>query len=180
MGATRCVLAALAAQLVLMQPSTAGAHANQIVAGSALGNGQVWPPPQQLQQGVPQSGTVPQQQQQQQQQQQPPLQRAAKTWTTWVNNASTAVADALKQATSATTQNSRPQKLAKGSEGKSAADPPVTTAYVQDMVSAGVAAAMQAMSQASHERFQHIEDNIGTLAVQQNQLGEKNSSCNRI
>ena len=139
MGATRGVLTALVALLVLMQPST---------VDSAAGSDQ---------QGAPQNSTVP-------------LQRAAKSWTTWANNASTAVADALKQATSAT--NSRPQKLAKGAEGKSAADPPVTTANVQDMVSAGVAAAMQAMSQASHERFQHIEDNIGTLAAQQNQLGE--------
>ena len=55
-------------------------------------------------------------------------------------------------------------------EGKSATDPPVSAAYVQDLVSAGVAAAMQAMSQATHERFQHIEDDIGALTEQKNQL----------
>ena len=54
--------------------------------------------------------------------------------------------------------------------GKSATDPPVSAAYVQDLVSAGVAAAMQAMSQATHERFQHIEDDIGALTEQKNQL----------
>ncbi len=90
--------------------------------------------------------------------------------TDWLTNAASAVSDALKQATSAATLNSRPLKLAKGSEGKSAADLPVTSAFVQDMVSAGVAAALQAMSQASHERFQHIEDNMGALAEQQNLL----------
>ena len=34
-------------------------------------------------------------------------------------------------------------------EGKSATDPPVSAAYVQDLVSAGVAAAMQAMYEPS-------------------------------
>ena len=90
--------------------------------------------------------------------------------TDWLTNAASAVSDALKQATSDATLNSRPLKLAKGSEGKSAADLPVTSAFVQDMVSAGVAAALQAMSHASHERFQHIEDNMGALAEQQNLL----------
>ena len=52
----------------------------------------------------------------------------------------------------------------------------MTPQFVQDVVSAGLTAAMGAMGQASDERFQQIEEDVGRLRQSQAQLlgSEKN------
>ena len=95
-------------------------------------------------------------------------------WTNWITTATSKVSEALSMAVNSSQSDSRKPKLAKaaskGSETKgSEASPDVSAAFVQDLVSQGVAAAMQVMGQAADGRFKAVEADV---AEQREDIGK--------
>ena len=55
----------------------------------------------------------------------------------------------------------------------SAPEPPVTSAFVTNVVNAGLQAAMNAMSEASDSRFKELEQNVSQIHANQQDMGNK-------
>ena len=95
------------------------------------------------------------------------LQQAAANWSTWFSTATNNVGEAIKTAgSSQSSLTGRPTKLTKGPQGQAATPAeagPVNHGYVQTVVAAGLQAAMTAMEEASRQRFEEVEANVGGL-----------------
>ena len=162
-------------------------HANSaagITAAAALGNQQTWPPPSvdQLNQPAQQQAAAAQasaalapapylsQRQGEAQSAIPTITRATASWSSWLGQASAAATEALRQAAAAAA--TRPPKQARSNEGKAAPPDlggvaPATSTFVQEVVAAGLQAAMTSMSDTFDARFRTLEQDVQAVSKHQ-------------